>query len=881
MESLLEAAGKTLGFSKPIQEAAQAVAAGSLAPDRRIGNYELVRLIGSGGMGDVFLASRADDQFERQVAIKLMRAGLEKNPHLLPRFRAERQILANLDHPNIARLLDGSVAPEGCPYLVMEYVDGVALDDYCREHELSERDRLRLFLTVCSAVEYAHQNLVIHRDIKPANILVTKQGVPKLLDFGIAKLLDPFGPDLETTRSTQRLLTPDYASPEQILGKKVTTATDVYGLGALLYELLSGRRPFGGERRSPSQVIRDICEKDPAPSDLSPDLDCIVRKAMNKSPEARYASVAQLASDVEAELEGRPVIARGGDWRYRTVKYVLRHRWSVSLGALAAILLVAFASTMAILMHRAQVERTMAEREAAFLLDLFKGATPDVARGQVVTARNLLDQGAKRVDKELAGQPEVRASLLENMAEAYQALGLFPEAEDLASRAYHLRPTGDSLFLWANLIRLRGEYAKAEPLFRELVQMRKQSAGERDPLYAKSLSALGECLYLENKDAEAEPLLRKSLAIYRQDGPNYGSEARNYLALLVERKGDYAEASELLKEAVAIDGRTDGKDGPNYTISLHNLASDLIDLGDLNGAEEKLRETLAIRRKVLGNNHPMLVYTLNNLGYVLLEKGEWRQAEPFLREALELDRKRLGDKHPQFAGVLNNVARVEQAKGNFNGARDMFNQALEILRQANAFNSWPASQILLNLGMLEFAQGNYGPAEAFSRQVVEMRRKLGGDRTPAFAAATTELAEDLLFEGDPISAEPLLRQALEIRRKKFAAKHPVFISAEVRLGEDLIAEGKAKEAEPLLRDAVSAVKTAPFALPAWQVAEAQSALGACLSALGQKQEAEELIRESGRALESDPRVAFRQQAAERLERIRANALKGPNNRTHG
>ncbi len=890
VESLLAAAERTLGLlQQPVAEAARSVAAEPLA-HRRIGNFELIKLIGEGGMGEVYLAARADDQFRQYVAIKLIRLGLHHAPNLVPRFLAERQILANLDHPNIARLLDGGLTPEGWPYFVMELVDGVPIDEYCHQHHLPTSERLRLFRVVCSAVEHTHHNLVVHRDIKPGNILVNTQGTVKLLDFGIAKLLDTDEANPDPTRPVVRLMTPEYASPEQILGKPITTATDVFALGVLLYELLAGCNPFRAARPTPPELTREICEGQPPtlrstarsnPEYSAPDarrwtgeLGSIVEKAMRKNPAERYQSAAQLSADVAAYQERRPISTQARNWRYTTAKFVGRHKAAVALATGFVTLLIALSIGMTALARRATLERIKAEREAQFLVNMFKSATPEVARGQTVTARNLLDQGAKHIDTDLASVPAVQASMLFSLAESYESLGAYSDAEKLAERSYKLRnsilgandvETADSLFLFANLVRLQSQYARAEPLFRRLVAIRRQAPGAGSPLYAKSLSALGECLYLQSKDGEAESLLRQALAVYRRNGPDFGTDARNYLALVLERNGGYPEAVALLGEAVAIDRRTLGENSPDYANSLHNAASAQIDMGDFSGAEAKLREALAIRRKVLGNAHPDLIYSLNNLSYVRLEQNDWRSAEPYLKEALEIDR---GSGYPVHVSILSNWGRLFEAKGDHAGARAYFHQALDRLRETNAFTSWPASQILLNLGTVEFDANNFVAAETLARQAMEMRRALGGERTPAMAAALIDLAEAQLFQGYPRNALALLRTALEIRASKYPATHPAVIVAKVRLGEALIAVGEVTEAEPVLRDALASAERAPFPLMPWQTAEAQSAMASCWRELGRTQEAEALERKSEPGLAIDPRPPFRQQASLRLKVVR-------------
>jgi serine/threonine-protein kinase len=497
------------------------------------------------------------------VAIKLMHAGSGHSPEMLRRFRAERQILANLDHPNIARLLDGGITSEGAPYLVMEYVDGVGIDEYGQHNPLPAAELLQLFRTVCAAVEYAHRNLVVHRDIKPGNILVTADGVPKLLDFGIAKLLDPEAAQAPfRTVASQRLMTPEYASPEQVRGEPVTTATDVYALGVLLYELVTGRSPFRIETTNPLEMARVICEQEPirpstasrTSASLAPlearvlrgDLDNIVLKAMRKEPERRYASVAAFSEDVLRYLRGFAVEAGSGAWRYRARKFVGRHRVAVVAASAAVLALVAFGIEMGLLARRATRERLRAEREAQFLAGIFHAATPAQARGQEVTARELLDEGAKRVDRELAGDPELQATMLDNIGRAYNSLGLYAQAQPLMERAYQIRertPGDRRLDLavaadgLATTLRLKDQYAKAEPLFRESLAIRQHVLGNNNELVAESLTELGECLYLENRDQEAEALMREALTIPLSADSDAGAGTRDYLALELFRQG--------------------------------------------------------------------------------------------------------------------------------------------------------------------------------------------------------------------------------------------------------------------------------------------------------------------------------------------------------
>lgn len=881
VESLLHSAGQTMGFlHEPVLEAAQQWAAEEEL-GKRIGAYQVLKVLGEGGMGKVYLAARADDLYQKQVAIKTVQGELGPSRAMLLRFRSERQILANLDHPNIARLLDGGITGEGMPYLVMEYVDGIRVDDYCRINRLGTEERLQLFSILCSAVEYAHKHLVVHRDIKPANILVTADGVPKLLDFGIAKLLDPEGGQLAQTRTAERIMTPEYASPEQIRGENVTTSTDVYALGVVLYELLAGKRPFQLNPTSPFETARIICEQDPdlpsvtstknaelAPPDaarkLSGDLDNIVLKAMRKEPSRRYVSASAFASDITAYLTGYPVHARTDNWKYRSGKFIRRHKAAVAVAVVVTLALIGFSIAMGLLAKRATRERLAAQRESQFLQGIFEAATPDRTHGQPITPRDLLDQGVTRVDRELGEEPELQGNLLDAIGKAYSTLGVYDQAEILLTRAYALRrktlgennaDVAGTLFSLAIAIRQQGKYAKAEPIYRQALAIQERNLGEHNFAVAQSLSQLGECLYLENHDADAEPVLRRAVALDRE--LNTDSFSRNYLALLLKRKGDYPEALPLLREQVDYLRQHKGTDNPEFALALHNLGGALIDAGDFAGAETTERQVIDIQRKVLGNNHPDLAYPLNNLGNLLLMKGDWQAAEPLFRESMEIRRRTVGEKSPLFGLALNNWGRLLQQKGDYDHAEKNYKQALDTISKASGPIDWSGVRVTASLGLLEFDRGDYAAAERYARQVLDMAHQLHGDKNPQAVSAMIDLAEARIFQGDAASAEPLLRQAVDIRKKEFSPGHPSLVAAEVRLGEALTAESKASEAEPILREALASAQSAPFPLLPWQFAEAQSALGTCLVALGQVSDGEQLLKASQPDLQKDPRPAFR------------------------
>ncbi len=903
VEALLNSADKTWGFfQKPFQAAAQREAPGNDVSGQQIGAYEIIRLLGEGGMGKVYLANRADNLYQQQVAIKLVQVGMGRISDLLLRFASERQILANLSHPNIARLLDAGITPEGSPYLVMEFVEGVAIDKYVTAHGLTLTQRLGLFRTVCSAVEYAHRSLVVHRDIKPANILVTPDGVPKLLDFGIAKLLQPATvtgtePASVLTRATERLMTPEYASPEQARGEAVTTATDVYALGGLLYALLTGRPPFQVATSNPLEIARVICEQPPTrpssvreqstlpahdQSRLKGDLDNIVLKALRKEPERRYASVSEFSEDVRRYLEGFPLQAGSQSWTYRSQKFVGRHKAAVSAAVLMLFAILGFSIAMAIMAQRARRERAIAvneqhraEQEAAFLSGLFRAATPDAERGKTITARDVLDLSAGRIDRELKAEPEVRAAILNSIGDSYVALGLYSQAQPLLLEAYSLRKkqTGsatlelaESASSLSEVWNAEGKYKEQEALLREALSIRQRVAGETSPLTAESLLSLGECLYLQSRMKEAEPILRKAIAGSPENSDTRAG-AQNFLALVIEKKGASEEAAQLLRSAADISARTEGKDSPDYLTSMHNLAGALRDLGDLNGAEATEREVLAIRERVSGPDHPHTTYSLNNLGWILLEKGDWTAAEPYLRQAYEFNRKKLGDRNPRIAVSMNNLGRVFEDKGDYATAEKYYRQGLAVLEENKLSESWSAARIQGNMILLALDRGDYAGAERIARQVLELDRKLGGDDSPDFATSLIDLGLARFYQRDNAGAESLLRQGLEIRRKIYPSGHTFIVAAKVRLGEVLTAAGKLGEAEGLLREAAQAAHNSPYPLVPWQVAEADSAWGVCLVRLGRTAEGVKLLRSSQDSLKTDPEAAIRKYALDRAAAI--------------
>jgi tetratricopeptide (TPR) repeat protein/tRNA A-37 threonylcarbamoyl transferase component Bud32 len=810
--------------------------------NRRIGPYRIERELGRGGMGAVYLAVRADDAYHKRVAIKLMGGGVPSEESRA-RFRSERHILAALTHPNIAALLDGGSTDGGEPYVVMEYVEGRPIDEYCRAGGLSVEARLRLFRDVCAAVQYAHGFLVVHRDIKPGNILVTPEGTPKLLDFGIAKLLDPalVPYTLAQTASSVRVLTPAYASPEQIRGEAVTTATDVYSLGVLLYELLTGERPYTVTSERPGELEEAVLKQEPPrPSSVASrarggrrrrlprDLDTIVLKALRKEPAQRYASVDQLSEDVRRHLEGLPIRARPDTWRYRAGKFAGRHRLGVAVATLFVLLLATFAGTMFVQARRiarerdaAQRERARAEQVAAFLVDIFKASDPAEARGETITARELLDRGAERIERELGGEPETRATLEDAIGQVYMSLGLYPEAETLLSRALESQQSlhteesaevADALFSLGQLRRVQGDLESAESLFRQALGIRRQVLGENDVAVAEVLSDLGSVLRRTDLDA-AEAAHRQALAIRRErlppDHPDI-SDSINNLALVLDNMGRYAEAEPLFRELVERDRRDFGEDHPYFATTLNNLGMLLNSMGKYEEAKAMVTRGLEIRREILGPDHPEVATSLNNLGLTAEARGDYAECARWVREAITVHQKRLAPGHPDLATSHSNLGWCLMRAGDLDGAEAALTHAVEVFRGGDGPTPIEITKPLSFLAELEDLRGNGDAAEAAYREVLELcRAELSADH-PVTTAVLVKLGTLLTRRGLAAEAEPLLREAVAARRQHRDPEHPTVAIAESALGACLTARGRYEEAEPLLRHALETLRDGPI-----------------------------------------------------------------------
>ncbi len=820
-----------------------------------IGPYRVTKTLGLGGMGEVVLAERADEQFRQQVAIKLVRRGLVSR-QVRGRLKIERQILASLNHPNIAKLLDGGVTSDGTPYIVMEFVEGEPIDAYCDRHRLSTRDRLRLVQTVCSAVHAAHRNLVVHRDLKPSNILVTHEGVPKLLDFGIAKLLDSRESmhTVAETRADIRLMTPDHASPEQILGLPVTTSSDIYVLGVLLYELLTGYRPFNVVNKPFSAVERLICEQPPVtPSaavaaahaavsadevaslaeargtsvtrwikELRGDLDNIVLMAMRKEPERRYASVEQFATDIDRYLKGMTVIARADKWTYRTSKFVRRHTVAVGLSLALVALLAGFAVTTAIQSRRleeerdavaaqrarAEAERDRAESTTSFLMEAFRVSDPNESRGNEIRAREILDQGAKRIDAELRGQPATQAVMLDTIGRVYFNMGLWSDAEPLLERARELRvdllgeydpDVAESFISLGRLRREQGKYDEAESLFARALKINQLAPGSETLQVAEVLREQGLLFHLTGQLDESERAFRHSLAIYRRVGAPalVVTPVMSDLANFLQTRNDLPAAEQLFREALLRDRQELGEDHPLYASHLLRVATVTQAQGRIDEAEGLFIQSIALLRRVYGDKHPETIDALISLGNLQQEKKDYDAAEKSFRTALQFDRELRGEKHSYVGIDLMQLGSLAGARGRYQEAEHLIRESLGVLRASLPDNHPYVATGVANLGRTLLELNRLSEAETTLRQAIELETQAFGADNENVAIARISLARVLAARQRPAEAEPLFREGYAVLLKSRGAEAPRTVQARLWITEFYRKLGKDAEAQEL------------------------------------------------------------------------------------
>jgi tetratricopeptide (TPR) repeat protein len=820
--------GSSALFRRNISAVASEALAQVEVTEQRCGPYRLLNVIGRGGMGAVYLAERIDGEVRQQVAVKLLPPGAG-NP-LRERFLQERQILASLVHPNIARMLHAGHSEDGQPFLAMEYVDGKPVDVFAAG--FSTRQKLALFLKVCAAVGHLHRNLIVHRDLKPSNILVTAEGEPKVLDFGIAKILDLA---TDSTLTGLRIMTPDYASPEQVSGLRISTASDIYSLGALLYQLLTGKAAHEFTDHSPEAIARVITDREVTrPSkwapDLARDIDFILLKALRKDPQERYATVEQFAGDLLAFLESRPVQARSGNALYRTRKFLRRYWLPVAATALVVAspsvgLYVANRETGRALAaeakarverdrattaeqtasqqrdravmaehtateernnalgerNRAVAEKGRADAETATakaISDFLQGdllaqasantqARPDTKPDPGITVRTALDRAAARIPGKFEKQPLVEAAIRQTIARTYRDLGL---------------------------------YADAQPQLERAIELRTRVQGERDPDTLTAVRDLAEIYVFLGKFEPAQKLHSRVLEVRRrmlgEEHPDT-VDSMMQLAEAYQRGGRYAEAEPIAAKALELASRVLGEEHEGTMDALNELALVYIREGKYVAAEVLFSKLVQTHSRLLGEEHPNTLRGMNNLAGVYNREGKYQQAEALRSKVLEIQRRVLGVEHTDTLVSMNNLAMTYFAQGRFAEAERMEKEALDALRRVEGPEHPDTLLFMSNLARTYSAQGEYDKAEPLYSQALETRRRVLGPLHPDTTDVLTLLAEVRIKQHQYTDAEQLLRDGLNTMEKT-RPDHWRRFSAQSLLGSALAGQQRFASAEPLL-----------------------------------------------------------------------------------
>ncbi|MCB1185083.1 serine/threonine protein kinase, partial [bacterium] len=769
-----------------------------------IGPWRLLRPIGEGGMSIVYLAERADGEYAAQVAVKLLRHP-GRDTSLARRFRMERQILADLTHPHIARIVDGGVGETGWPYLVMEHVDGEPFTTWALRRPRAER--LRAFRDVCAAVHHAHRHLVVHRDLKPSNILVGPDGAVKLLDFGIAKLLDADAADtgftVPFTGTGLRLMTPEYAAPEQVRGEPITTGTDVYALGVLLYEILAGRRPYELAQAAPAEIEDRVCRRDPPPPGSGdPDLDTICLKALRKEPAARYAGADELAADLARHAEGLPVTARPATVGYRVGKFVRRNRAAVAGGLVVAMLATAFAissvrqaAATARARDKAEDEALRATAVTGFLLDLFRAGDPRQAGTDTLQVADLLARGLDQADA-LAGQPAVQAEMRLVVGRAYSRLGRYPEGEaalraGLAGPVAAAQGLTGQVELAENLL-AQGRVEEAEAMAREAAARQEARGGPEDPATARAVGVWGATLAASGREAAAESLLVMAVGNLTRDGRPVDREAlviMNNLADIRIKLGKDAEARDLLAEILPRQREILGSDHYDVASTLNNLAVANRRLGDPAAAESLYVASLAIKRKRLGDDHPDVARTLDNLGIALGMQAKYDAAEENFMAALRIRERTLGENHPSVARNWNNLAVLMMRKGDDARSAAYSARAVAVGRAAETA---PADMVgnLTNLAISSASLGRLDEAGAAADEAWRLAQSGTPPGHPVRAMALAGLAEVHLRAGRLAEADSAQTRVVALFAQRYGDHHPAVATAAVRTARLRLAQGR-------------------------------------------------------------------------------------------
>jgi eukaryotic-like serine/threonine-protein kinase len=860
---------------------------------QQVGAYTIDSLLAEGGMGEVCLAHRSDGHFEGRYAVKLLHRET-MSPKALERFKHEGRVLARLTHPNVARLMDAGATPDGQPFLVLEYIDGEHIDRYCETRSLSTQSRIRLFQDVLAAVAHAHTSLIIHRDIKPSNVLVTSDGVVKLLDFGIAKPVDPgltLDDQGDLTRVEEVALTPSYAAPEQILGEPLSTATDVYQLGVLLHVLLVGSLPRGKSETTRSERVRAALEETPVRmsdaaggalrKELRGDLDAIVEKSLLTLPSERYAAAAALSADLQRYLDHEPVSAREGIFAYRARKFIRRYRGAV-LGVTAALTFLTIATAVSLNQtHTIRLERDRADQITAFMTQSFKVPDPSEARGNTVTVREILDRSSTQIESGVGLDPGVQSDLLQVMADTYTNLGLYARAHSLAqaaldSRSRLLGPvnpkTLESRQQMGNILFLEGHVAEAEQSLRDTVSLERQTLGPKNPITLRAQDVLVYILLAKGRYADAEELGRQTVALETETLGVRNLLTLKTMTMLASALGiqnRFADAESLYRKTLSIQQQVLGTDHPDTLKTQFSLAKMLRNQGRYSEAEVIYRDVLAIRRRVLGEEHPETADTLTTLAILIVhDRGRNKEAEELYRAALAVELRQAGPESRFTTRAEEGLGNVLADEERYAEAEPLFREVLRVRSKLLGPDNTDTLLTQRNLACLALAEGHLDEAERIFRATLEQDlRVLAPDDRDVFGVKYW-LAETLLQEHRPLEAETLARQAFEGQLRAFGPGHQETLHGLNRLGRSLAALGRYDEARALYLSTIDKIAAQPKSDPsnAWYAFGAMAAQSGHVDeafehleqavALGYKDVESMRIDDDLKALRGDPRFAM-------------------------
>jgi eukaryotic-like serine/threonine-protein kinase len=788
VESLLAAYSKADEFS---HHSWGKVPGTLLAAPRTIGPYRLERELGAGGMGQVWLAEQTEP-VQRWIALKLIRSWFI-DPTVVQRFLLERQSLALMNHPFIAKVYEAGTTPGGQPYLAMEYVDGLPINQYCDDKKLGLRERLTIFLQVCEGVQHAHQKAIIHRDLKPSNILVTEvdgKPMPRIIDFGLAKAAVPIlADDALKTRVGSLMGTPGYMSPEQADSgfADVDTRADVYSLGVIFYELLTGFLPFDTQRWKKmrlDEILREINEADPErpsakvggasrvsatcralkPGQLAGmlrgDLDSIALKILEKDRDRRYGTASELAADIARYLEHRPVRARPANVAYRARKYVHRNRIGVAAFTGALALLIAFAATQTFQLQRIRRERDRADRVSQFVTGMFKVLDPGESRGNSITVREILDKAVRETGSQLQHDPVAKAQMLQVMGTAYQNLGLYPKAESLFRESSQIdesvvgREHPDTLASMTALghnIAQQDRLKEAEQIQRNLRTIETRVLGGDNRLTLLNSSDLSWTLESEGRLDEAERIAREVLDHQRRSFGNDDEDTRttiSRLAWVLLSKGHYPESEKLDRELLAVRQRTLGRDNPKTLLTMQELANVLTWRGENAEAEKLLREAVARQRTVLGPNHQNVAVTMSSLGIVLQHEKRYAEAQALYQEAGGIIERTLGPTNRGALLTKLNLATVQEQRGQFVGAEKSLQEVLTVQLRKYGRDHPDTGLTLFDLAHIQYEKKRYAESASLYRQAADIYRRALGPNHPDTEDAVYNLACALSLGGE-------------------------------------------------------------------------------------------------------------------------------------